>query len=172
MKNGNANAFDVHGGDYSLGRLGLQQDLTKANELFLKAGELGCASAYANLGYSYDYGRGVGVDKKKAKHYYEIAAMKGDVHARHHLGVVEGDAGNHRRAIKHFIIAARVGHECLDVVKELFRNGHVTKDEYESTLRAYHERQTEMKSDMRTDSIAFSEWNGSSVPEWLIERSI
>ena len=49
--------------------------MTKANELLLKAGELGCAEAYRNLGMSYNNGLGVEVDKKKAKHYYELAAM-------------------------------------------------------------------------------------------------
>ena len=40
--------------------------------------------------------------------------------------------------------------------------GYVTKSEYESTLRACHERQTEMKSDMRADATAFhkAKWGG------------
>ena len=89
-------------------------------------------------------------DKKKAKHYYEIAAMKGDVNARYNLGALESEAGNYQRAYKHLIIAARAGHtESLDAVKIGFRNGSVTKNEYESTLRAYHERQSEMKSEAR-----------------------
>ena len=33
-----------------------------------------------------DVGRGVEVDKKKAKYYYELAAMNGDVQARYNLG--------------------------------------------------------------------------------------
>jgi hypothetical protein len=39
-----------------------------------------------------------------------------------------------------------------------FRSGYVTKDEYEGTLRAYHNRQLEMKSDKRDelDAIAVS----------------
>ena len=32
--------------------------------------------------------------------------MKGDVYARHHLGLLEGNAGYHQRAYKHFIIAS------------------------------------------------------------------
>ena len=31
-------------------------------------------------------GRGVEVDKKKAKHFYELAAMNGDLLARQNLG--------------------------------------------------------------------------------------
>ena len=58
------------------------------------------------------------------------------------------------------IISARAGYpESLDVVKKEFTKGFVTKDEYAGTLRAYHERQTEMKSDMRDDAAAFREAN-------------
>ena len=49
----------------------------KGYELYLRAGELGCHEAYCNLGISYDDGLGVEMDKKKAKHYYELAAMNG-----------------------------------------------------------------------------------------------
>ena len=53
------------------------------------------------------------------------------------------------------MISARTGHdESLDKVKSGFRNGIVTKDEYEGTLRAYHNSQLEMKSDMRDKAIA------------------
>ena len=57
---------------YANGLIGVRQDWTKANELFLKAGELGCAlaMAYYNLGNCYtNEGRGVAIDTKKAKHY-------------------------------------------------------------------------------------------------------
>ena len=40
---GNADAFDVQAGHYRDGSNGLPQDMVKANELWLKAGELGCA---------------------------------------------------------------------------------------------------------------------------------
>ena len=57
----------------------MQQDLANAIELWLKAGELGFAQAYYILGFSYE-GTGVTIDKKKAKHYYELAAINGNVH--------------------------------------------------------------------------------------------
>ena len=111
MKSDNAHAFYTFAGYYHNGEHDMQQDRVKANELWRKAGELGCAEAYSRLGYSFSNGMGVEVDKKKAKHYYEIAAMKGEVMARYNLAVLEGKAvGNHQRAYKHFIIAARAGH--------------------------------------------------------------
>ena len=51
----------------------ISQDWAKANELWLKAGELGCAEAYFNLGNTYDNGRGVDVDEEKAHYYFELA---------------------------------------------------------------------------------------------------
>ena len=150
MDNGNAEAFYVHASDYAQGLRGIPQDWSKANELFLKAGELGCAAAYYNLANHYYNGDGVDVDKKKAKHYWELAAMKGDVHARYSLGMLEGQAGNEQRAYKHMIIAAKSGcKDSLDIIKRGFIDGFITKDEYAQALRACHEQQVEMKSEAR-----------------------
>ena len=81
--------------------------------------------------------------------------MMGSVQARYNLGCLEGNAGNHHRAMRHFTIAARAGHkESLDCIKGGFRRGFVTKDEYASTLRAHHEQQKEMKSDARDKAVA------------------
>ena len=155
MKNGNADAFCVYAGDFLLGRLGLQQDQVKANELLLKAGELGCAAAYHNLGNSYYAGRGVEIDEKKAMHYYELAAMNGNLKARHNLGATEYDAGNYARAFKHLILSARAGYKLsLDNVKKGFMNGYVTKEEYANTLREYQNSQDEMKSKARDKALA------------------
>ena len=144
---GHAYALFILASYYANGDCGMQQDGAKANELFLRAGELGCAEAYYDLGVSYDNGEGVEVDKKKATYFYELAAMNGDVAARHNLGCDEGNAGNHHRAMKHFILAARAGDkQSLDTVKKGFMNGYVTKNEYTTTLRAYQQRHDEMKS--------------------------
>ena len=150
MNTDNARAFYNFAGYYDTGIMGMPQDFAKANELFLRAGELGCAEGYYNLGHSYRVGRGVEVDKKKAKHYWELAAMAGDVDSRHNLGSMEGLTGNLHRAFKHYILAARAGYKLsLDKVKEGFMDGIITKDEYANTLRAYQQRHDEMKSDDR-----------------------
>ena len=150
MKKGNGHAFYQLAWYYRDGIRGSPQDRAKANELYLKAGELGCAEAYYNLGCSYERGRGVEIDKKKAKHYYELAAMNGSVKSRHNLGAFEHEGCDLHRAFKHYIIAARAGcKESLDVVKEGYTVGIVTKDEYANTLRAYQKSQDEMKSEAR-----------------------
>ena len=128
----------------------MPQDFAKATELYLRAGELGCAEAYFNLGVAYYNGRGVEVNIRKSQHYYELAAMNGNVKARFNIGGMEFNAGNYHQAKKHFIIAARAGDkDSLDNVKKGYTNGIVTKDEYESTLCAYQQRHDEMKSDDR-----------------------
>jgi len=68
------------------GKNGFPQNHTKALELYHKAGELGHAMAYSNIGFCYVNGHGVKVDKEKATHYYELAAMQGNEVARHNLG--------------------------------------------------------------------------------------
>ena len=147
MEKGNADAFNQLGGYYGQGIMGMPQDWAKANELYLKAGELGCAGAYFNLGNSYSVGRGVEIDMKKAMHYFELAAIKGNVQARNNLGA---QAGNNHRATKHFIIAAKAGFKLsLENVKRGFMHGYVTKDEYANALREYQKSQDEMKSDAR-----------------------
>ena len=109
MEANNARAFHRMAGIYSNGYHGVPQDYRKAVELWLRAGELGCAGAYYNLGVFYNFGEGVEVDKKKAKNYWELAAMYGDVYARHNLGNEELEAGNYHQAYKHIILSANTG---------------------------------------------------------------
>ena len=150
IDNENGQGYLLLASYYDQGRRGLQQDLQKANELLLKAGELGCATGYYNLGNHYDNGRGVERDKKKAQHYWDLAAMGGDINARHNLGCMEGKADNFHRAMKHFIIAARAGHEkSLDNVKTGFIGGFVTIDDCVNTELAYTKIHEEIKSDER-----------------------
>ena len=150
MDMGSADGWFLLAGYYAQGRRGIAQDERKARELMLKAGELGCAQAYANLGQIYRDGGGVEVDKKKAKQYLELAAMMGHTEARQCVGCIEGASGNMGRAYKHMMISARAGYKkSLDLVKIGYEQGYVTKDEYASILRANQQVQDAAKSDMR-----------------------
>ena len=149
MDKGNAQAFHQLGGYYDQGLHGMPQDRTKARELWVRSGELGCSQAYYNLGIHYQNAMGVERDDKKAKHYYELAAMMGNTYGRYNLGCCDKQSGNFDRAFKHFVIAAKAGYKCLEAVKLGFEAGIVTKDEYANTLRAYQKSINEMKSDMR-----------------------
>ena len=87
---------------------------------------------------------------KKAKHYFELAAMLGSVKARYKLVMIEGAAGNKARAFKHLLVAARSGDDMsMSEVTEGFKLGMLTKDQYADALRTYQQRSDEMKSVQR-----------------------
>ena len=143
------------GCNYRDGKNDLPQDCEKALELMHQAGELGYSAAYNCIGYAYQYGEGVEVDKKKAIHYYELAAMRGDKIARCNLGNEEGNAGNMDRALKHYLIAVRNGFsQSLEKIKQLYSYGHATKDDYTKALRLYQEYLGDIKSRQRDAAVA------------------
>jgi len=146
------------GCDYYHGGGNVSQDYTKGLELFHRAGELGCAKAYTNIGCSFDIGRGVKVDKKKANHYLELAAMRGNEIARYNLGANEEQQGNIERALKHYMIAVRSGDNVsLKKIQELHTQGNATKDDYTKALQLYQEYLSEIKSVQRDKAAAADE---------------
>ncbi|KAL7533923.1 hypothetical protein ACHAXR_005530 [Thalassiosira sp. AJA248-18] len=129
---------------------GVSQDFTKALELWHQAANLGCAKSHSNIGTVYYNEEGVEKDTKKGRYHWERAAMGGDVLARYNLGIVEGEAGNTNRAMKHFMISAAYGYDdSLKKIKTGFLDGHATKDDFEKALRAHKESKDEMQSDHR-----------------------
>jgi len=61
------------------------------------------------------------------------------------------------------MIAARAGYDnSLKMIRDMFTAGHVTKEEYEKTLRAHKDSQDEMKSDQR--DIAFDAFLKNNSP--------
>jgi TPR repeat protein len=143
------------GCNYRDGDDGFPQDYTKALELFVRAGELGYAKAINSIGRAYENGRAVKKDKKKAKYYYKLAAIGGEPLARHNLGVFEWDAGNWERALKHWLVAAGGGYNIsLKDIQKLYTNGHATKEDYATALRAYQAYLAEIKSTQRDKAAA------------------
>jgi len=143
---------------YSEGLDGFTRDYNKALEYFHRAIDLGYTEAYCNIGFAYKYGRGVEVDEEKALHYYELAAMRGDVPARYNLGNNEARARNIDRALRHYMIAIRSGNpNSLESIKELYSKGYATKGDYTTALQAYQEYMGEIKSPQRDKAAAASE---------------
>ena len=157
MELNDANAFYNIGCFYVNGQRGLPQNIAKALELWQRAGELGCADAYASIGYAYHHGDGVEVDKKKAKNYWELAAIGGNIGARHNLGVYEAEEDNMERALNHFMIAANGGYNrSLKEIRSMYKDGHATKDDYAKALRLYQAYLDEIKSNQRDEAaVAF-----------------
>ena len=135
----------VHGGLF-----GLKQDYTKAAEMLLKAVDLGSVRAKNSLGDIYYHAEGVKKDLKKARYYFEHAAMGGSEEARYNLARLESGVGNMKRAVKHLMLGAEAGSDwCVDKIKDFFLTGVCTKEEYALAIRAHGACRDEMRSDSR-----------------------
>jgi len=87
-------------------------------------------------------------DIEKAIYHYEIAAMGGNEIARFWLGVYGLLMDNYSRSMKHFIIAAKCGHDSsLKTVQNGYILGLLTKDDYACALRAHQRSRDEMDAD-------------------------
>ena len=156
MKLNDAMAFYNTACLYYHGDGGLPKSLKKSVELHLRAGELGCSASNYAVGLAYEKGRGVRRDMKKAVYYYELAAMKGHPDARHNLGCYEDRVPNMKRALKHYTIASGCGFaDSVKQVKEMYRCGYATKDDYMKALQAYQSYTAEVKSIQRDEAAAF-----------------
>ena len=137
---------------YQEGKRGFEVDHSKAIELYQRASNLGHASSHYCLANAYGVtGNGVKQrDMKKAKDLWQKAAMMGHNGSRNNLGVLEEMAGNHDRAIRHYMIAAKCGcDDSLDVLKKVFMAGKITKEDFEKALRGHQAAKDETKSKAR-----------------------
>ena len=168
MEVDDAQAINEVGSCYAEGMRGFSQDRDKGLELWHRAAELGYAASYSNIGVAYFNGAGVGRDEKKAMHYFELAAIGGDVVARYNLGWYhtrglqygwhESSAAtlNIERALKHYMIAVRSGdNNSLKMIQQLYTTGRASKDDYAKALKAYQAYLSEVKSDDRDKAAAF-----------------
>ena len=141
-------AIEHLGGKYFVGRNGLQKDVQRAIELWTEAAELGSIEALNSLGVVYRDGEGVRQDKAKGIQLFEKAAMQGHVVSRHNLGCYEVESGNYDRAVRLFLISAKLGYEnSVENIKEMFKVGVATKEQYAQALRGYQDAVEEMKSE-------------------------
>ena len=143
------------GSYYHQGGYGYPQDYTKALELWHQAAELGSAQAYGSIGFAYQHGLGVEVDKKKSQYYLELSAIGGHAGARYKLGANEERAGNIERALRHHMIAVRSGQsKSLEKIKELYSKGYASKEDYTKALLAYQAYLGEIQSPQRDKAAA------------------
>jgi hypothetical protein len=125
-------------------------DYDTALGYFTKAAELGYANAHCRLGILYLDGDGVEKDEEKSVYHFEKAAIGGHPGARFSLGCHEGINGSVERAVKHFMIAAK--HGCVASMKALwkeFKDGYITKEDLDATLRSHQDALNAMKSAQR-----------------------
>jgi TPR repeat protein len=127
-----------------------EEDFEGAFEYFTKAAELGEIDAHYNLSFLYREGKGVEKDMKKCVYHLEEASIGGHAGARYNLGVHEGRSGRIDKMMKHWIIAAKQGHDkALGAVKNGFVKGFASKEDYASALRGHQAAVDATKSAQR-----------------------
>jgi len=156
---GDVNAIYNQGSKYFQGKDGFPKDIKKALEYYERAVQIdpNYFEAHYNLSEVYSNGEqyGIETDSKKGLHHRQQAAMPGCLSSRYSLGCDEYKKGDIARAQKHFLISARGG--CKNSLHNVglgFRSGHVSKDEYEKTIRDHHSHIDEVKSKERVKGAA------------------
>ena len=92
----------------------------------------------------------------KAVEFYRKAAMRGHVEARHKLAHYEAQNGNWNRAVRHYLISAKMGFkDSLETIKNIFMAGLATKEQYAEALKGYQYAMEEMKSHDRDEATRF-----------------
>lgn len=135
----------------------LRNGPTQPNSNWHRAGELGNAESYYNIGNCYMNSDRVQRDMNKARHYWELAAMRGHEVSRYNLGIFEEREGSMERALKHYMISVGVGcSKSLERIREffmqLFMNGHATKEDYGKALQSYQSYLDEIRSNQRDEA--------------------
>ena len=127
-------------------------DYDSAFKYWTKAAELGDADAHCKLSilYRYDEGLSIEKDEKKEVYHLEEAAIGGHPYARINLGVYEERDGRIDRAVKHLIIAAKLGWDgAIQRLKECYKDGHMSKEDFAAALRSHHAAIVATKSPQR-----------------------
>jgi len=103
-------------------------------------------------------------DYVTAFQHYSKAAELGDAHAHYlltqmyyngeGLGIAEWHKCRHARAVKHFIIAAKLGHDdSLRSLKDCYRKGLVSKEDFAAALRGHQAADDATKSPEREEAV-------------------
>ena len=111
----------------------------------------------SSLGAAYSHGKGVEQDDAKSAEFYEKAAMQGHADSRQNLGNHEGRKGNNDRAVRHFLISAKMGHKLsVEQIKRMFTAGGAinrvfmagiaTNEQCARGLKGYHDSVEETKT--------------------------
>ena len=131
-------------------------DCKAAFEYWTRAASMGDVEAHFQLSTLYDKGKGVEKDEKRALYHVEKAAIGGHLYARHNLGCVEEENGRVDRAVKHWIIAAKLGYDdSLENLKILYSAGLVSKEDFEASLRGHYAAIDATKSPQREEAAEF-----------------
>ena len=137
----------------SLSRKG---DYESAFKYWTKAAELGDVGSHYCLSTLYHE-----KDEKKELYHLEESAIAGHLYARNNLGVYELRNGRIDRAVKHLIIAANLGNDrSIKTLRQSYKNGHVSKEDFAAALRGHHAATVATRSQQREAAARYYSANG------------
>ena len=150
----------------AIGQMGAERyhkgDYKAAFDYFTRAAAMGVAEAHNQLSRLYYNGEGVEKDEKKYLHHAEQAAIGGHPRARHNLGFKEMENCRIDRAVKHWIIAAKLGYDgSLENLKFLYKDGLMSKEDFAAALHGYKAAVDAMKSPQREEAADPSSSRGA-----------
>jgi len=148
---GDVNAIRKLGDFCVFGEEGVPINFAKGFELWKEAATLGDVDAHGKLASAYEKGGfGLKKDINMAVYHYEVAAMGGHFGARHNLGVFEANHERFDRALRHWVISAKIGYEeSLKHILKLHQRGHARKEDYARALQGFRKATDEMRSSRR-----------------------
>jgi len=124
-----------------------------------KAAELGDIVSHYNLSIMCRKAQGVEKDMKKSIFHLEEAAIGGELNARANLGCTEWKSGRYERAVKHYLIAAKMGDDgSLKNLKEIYGTGYVSKEDFAAALREHQAAVDATKSPQREEAEKYLEF--------------
>lgn len=126
-----------------------------AFEYWTKAAAIGDVAARYQLSVMYERALGVEEDEKKQLEHLKAAAVAWNTYARYYLGCIEWRQNEKERAIKHWIIGSKLGHDkSLKEVKDCYEHDEVSKEDFATTLRAHQAAVDATKSPQREEAEA------------------
>ena len=140
------------GGYYFDGEMGLRQDKAEGLKWYHRAVEAGSGRAAYSIGGCYTKGDGVEQDIDKALEYYQKATELEYIPAFQIVGVILLERGEIEEGMLNYRKAAICGlifDSLFDELRNGFKHGFITKDEYAFTLRENQKACYEMKSEAR-----------------------
>ena len=139
----------------------IKENYSRAFEYLTKAAELGDVRAHSHLALLYQEGKGVQKDVGKMIYHAEEAAIAGHPDARYLIGEHEYNNYNLERAVKHFIISAKQGHDAsMKTLMDFFKRRFVSKDDLAVALRAHKAAVDATKSPQRELEEKISNFSG------------
>ena len=130
-----------------------QGDYKSAFDHLTKAAALGDVEAKYQLSLLYGDAKGVEKDEKKELLHLTEAAIGGHPMARYNLGIHSYENGRVDRAVKHLIIAAKLGYDkSMESLKDLQKLGFVSNEDFAAALRGHKAAIDATKSPQREEA--------------------